>query len=313
MDSIRSEARKATMDHPSRTSILCAVLLLSCFTAGVAAQDPAPRPEMTPPRSGVGAVSLQDPHDDSSLKATAERLAARIESGADRATPPPASTPANEPEDSTAGNRSNAAPLSAPRPEEELSKTDQASASAERTPISERFGRGLSGMIGSRQEADTSWWQSPELRVLGFLAVLGVAAVVVRRMSGRGSFPGAVRPSGVISVMARYPFGRGASLVLLECGPRIILLHQHGGRGGEVTSIAEFSDPEEIARLRARVGGVERREETGFQDSLLKNLGRYDRKGRPEGFGQGGGLPLDDVMETVDLTRRRPRRGGRGD
>ena len=76
MDSIRSEARKATMDHPSRTSILCAVLLLSCSTAGVAAQDPAPRQEMTPPSSGVGAVSLQDPHDDSSLKATAERLAA---------------------------------------------------------------------------------------------------------------------------------------------------------------------------------------------------------------------------------------------
>lgn len=294
------------MDH--RTRIVCAVLLIGGAAMSAAGQDPAGRTEgTTPPRSGVGAVSLQDPLGHASLRETAERLAARIESGSSRAVEATAST------GSTPTANIDGAPLSAPRPGAETIPGETARSSEAPAPISQRFGRGLGGMIGSRQEADTAWWQSPEVRVLGFLGILGVAAIVVRRMSGRGTFPGAARPSGVVSVMARYPFGRGASMVLLECGPRIILLHQQGGRGGEVTSIAQFTDPEEIARLRAGMGAVERRQEAGFQDSLMKNLGRYDRKGRPEGFGQGSGLPFDDAMETVDLTRRRPRRGGRSD
>ena len=295
------------MDQPSR--IFCALGILWLCSAAFA-QDALPPRASTPPRSGVGAVSLQDPMEDSSLQATAERLAERIESaGSERVVPSAEATPAEGA--STPAERKPRAPLPAPRPG--ASTGEPTAASGERTSISDRFGRGLGGVIGRPQEADKAWWQTPEVRVFGFLGVLGVAAIVVRRMSRKGTLPGAGRPSGVISVLARYPFGRGASLVLLECGPRIILLHQHGGRGGEVTSIAEFTDPEEIARLRARMGATERESEGGFQDSLLKNLGRYDRKGRPQGFGQGGGLPIDDVMETVDLTRRRPRRGGLGD
>jgi flagellar biogenesis protein FliO len=162
---------------------------------------------------------------------------------------------------------------------------------------------------GGSASAD-DWWALPEVRVGGLLAVFIGVAVVARRWSNtRG--PRAGRPSGVLSVLARYPFGRGASLVLLEVGPRMVLVHQQGGRGGEVRPIAEFQTPEEISELRTRLGIARREAEPGFGRDLERNLGLYDRKGRPQGFGGPDGLPLDDVMETVDLTRRRPRRGNR--
>lgn len=288
------------MDHPSR--VFCAALLLPLVSGAVMADDVG----AAPPRSGVGAVSLVDPLADTSLEATADRLAARIESAAGR----PSAT-----DDPVTGSTP---PMPAPRPGNDLGKTSAVpsagTAGTESGPISitKRFGQGLAGRSETRNDADAPWWQSPEARIFGFLALLAGAAVVARRMAGRGTLPGASRPSGVISVMARYPFGRGASLTLIECGPRIILLHQHGGRGGDVTAIAEFADHEELAELRTRLGRADRGAAPDFEDSLQRNLGRYDRKGRPEGFGQLGGLPLDDVMETVDLTRRRPRRGARG-
>lgn len=284
------------MDHPSR--IICALVLVLLANAGALADDPSPLRE---PSSGVGAVSLGG----SSLEAEARRLAERIESAADDGKR--LDTALSNPRAIDAETA-----LPAPRPGSGASRVPEAGASVAPIPISDRFGRGLGGMIGDPNEPATPWWKSPEIRVLGFLGVLGVAALVIRRMSIKGSIPGASRPSGVISVMARYPFGRGASLVLIECGPRIVLLHQHGGRGGDVTSVAEFTDSTEIAQLRTSLGAAERREGPGFRDDLLKNLGRYDRKGRPQGFGGGEGIPLNDMMETVDLTRRRPRRGARG-
>lgn len=291
------------MDHPSR--LFCAVLLLPLAgPMAVAGDDDTPAAL----RSGVGAVSLGDPLADTSLEATADRLAARIESAAAR----PAASTSPAPAETVLDK-----PLPAPRPGDiggipagqpvATSSIEPGSAS-----ISDRFGQGLAGLNTKVEEGDVGWWETPEARIFGFLAVLAGVAIVARRMAGRGTLPGASRPSGVISVMARYPFGRGASLTLVECGPRIILLHQHGGRGGEVTAITEFGDREELAELRARLGRGDRDPATGFEDSLQRNLGRYDRKGRPEGFGLAGGLPLDDVMETVDLTRRRPRRGARG-
>ncbi|MCP4834952.1 MAG: FliO/MopB family protein [Phycisphaera sp.] len=289
------------MDHPSR--LFCAALLLPLLGGAVMADAAA-----APPRSGVGAVSLEDPLADTSLEATADRLAARIESAAGR----PSTT-----DDTTTGSASNT-PIPAPRPGDDsrnaavVPPTATSATGPGPISISQRFGQGLTERSETRNDADASWWESPEARIFGFLGLLAGAAVVARRMARRGTLPGASRPSGVISVMARYPFGRGASLTLIECGPRIILLHQHGGRGGDVTAIAEFTDREELAELRTRLGRADRNAAPGFEDSLQRNLGRYDRKGRPEGFGQLGGIPLDDVMETVDLTRRRPRRGARG-
>jgi hypothetical protein len=193
-------------------------------------------------------------------------------------------------------------------------------ASFDRTPI---FGR--SGETPEATAADTpaitttpvgnggSWWNAPELRVFGLLAVLVFAAVFIKRHGGRSiGLAGGPRPSGVVSVLGRFPFGRSASLVLLECGPKVLLLHQHGGKGGEVTTLAEFSDLDEVADLRGRLSATERDAKGGFGRELEQTLGLYDRRGRPRGFGGEDGLPVQGPIETVDLTRRRPRRGVRG-
>ena len=192
-------------------------------------------------------------------------------------------------------------------------------ASFDRTPI---FGRpgGTSGGTPADAPATTrvagnatSWWNAPELRVFGLLAVLVLAAVFMKRHGGRGiGLAGGPRPSGVVSVLGRFPFGRSASLVLLECGSKVLLLHQHAGKGGDVTTLAEFSDLDEVADLRSRLSATERDKKDGFGRELEQTLGLYDRRGRPRGFGGEDGLPVQGPIETVDLTRRRPRRGVRG-
>ena len=193
-------------------------------------------------------------------------------------------------------------------------------ASFDRTPIFGRAGN-ASGETAAGTPLTTTtpvgtatrWWNAPELRVFGLLALLVLAAVFMKRHGGRSiGLAGGPRPSGVVSVLGRFPFGRSASLVLLECGPKVLLLHQHAGKGGEVTTLAEFSDRDEVADLRGRLTATERDAKGGFGRELEQNLGLYDRRGRPRGFGGEDGLPVQGPIETVDLTRRRPRRGVRG-
>lgn len=159
----------------------------------------------------------------------------------------------------------------------------------------------------------TAWWNASELRVVGLLAVLVIAAVFMRRFGGRAiGLAGGPRPSGVVSVLGRFPFGRSASLVLLECGPKVLLLHQQAGKGGAVSTLSEFGDRDEVAELRRRLNVDERDAKDGFGRDLEQSLGLYDRLGRPKGFSGDEGLPIQGPIETVDLTRRRPRRGVRG-
>jgi flagellar biogenesis protein FliO len=193
-------------------------------------------------------------------------------------------------------------------------------ASFDRTPIFGRPGEtpgpaaaGTPAITTTPAGNGGSWWNAPELRVFGLLAVLVFAAVFMKRHGGRSiGLAGGPRPSGVVSVLGRFPFGRSASLVLLECGPKVLLLHQHAGKGGDVTTLAEFSDLDEVADLRGRLSATERDAKGGFGRELEQTLGLYDRRGRPRGFGGEDGLPVQGPIETVDLTRRRPRRGVRG-
>ena len=159
----------------------------------------------------------------------------------------------------------------------------------------------------------TAWWNAPELRVFGLLSVLVLAAVLMRRFGGRAvGLAGGPRPSGVVSVLGRFPFGRSASLVLLECGPKVLLIHQQAGKGGAVSTLSEFADRDEVAELRRQLNADERDSKGGFGRDLEQSLGLYDRRGRPKGFTGNEGLPVQGPIETVDLTRRRPRRGVRG-
>ncbi len=315
------------MDHPRPCGLVAlATLVMPLFAAASAiAEDP--------PASGVGDAAITS-------RIVPPATAAAVE-------PPNAGTPIaveeTEPLDSTAFAARIAARLAAadaggPSSERTAARTAAPAAQSIRPEIADpeptadeagilpaprpsgsrfidRFER-ADGTVGvgdgevASVAAIDEWWSLPEVRVGGLLAVFVGVAVLARRWSNtRG--PRAGRPSGVLSVLARYPFGRGASLVLLEVGPRMVLVHQQGGRGGEVRPIAEFTTAEEIAELRARLGIARREAEPGFGRDLERHLGLYDRKGRPQGFGGPDGLPLEDVMETVDLTRRRPRRGNR--
>jgi flagellar biogenesis protein FliO len=306
------------MDHVRS----CGVFALATFIISIGGVMSVSVAE--PPASGVGDAAISprvaEPAAPTSAerldpKALAERIAARM-AAADAArvtdaAPPPASAPA---------------PASAhgPTPVQTASSLPIDAIDAEKATILpaprpnsgrfiDRFERsdaeGPGGESGLSAVTD-GWWSSPEMRVGLLLAAFVAVAIVARRWSNaRG--PRAGRPSGVLSVLARYPFGRGASLVLLEVGPRMVLVHQQNGRGGEVRPIAEFTTNEEIAELRTRLGIARREADPGFGRDLERHLGLYDRKGRPQGFGGPDGLPLDDVMETVDLTRRRPRRGNR--
>lgn len=288
------------MDQKNKTFCVALVASFLLSTAGVSGDVPVP------PNSGVGGVSLEKEPARSALLEAADRLAARVESASragDSDVDRPVSGGSSESMLVEAGDESTATTSgNAPRP---LTLDDR---------LRLREGIADSGEFSADTETvagGESWWSGPEARVVGLLALLCGAAFFARRFAGRGVLPGGGRPAGVLTVLARYPFGRGASLVLIECGPRIILMHQHGGRGGAVTTVSEFSEGADIAELRTRLGTAERTNEDGFHTDLVRNLGRYDRKGRPEGFGGPEGLPIDEAMETVDLTRRRPRGGVR--
>ena len=188
--------------------------------------------------------------------------------------------------------------------------------SLENTPIPFKI-KGTPGATGPAAAKTTSWWNGPEARVIWLLVILIGAAMLVNRYGGKGAagakrLAGGGRPSGVIQVLARYPMGRGSQLMLVECGPRVILMHQQRGRSGNgISTLSEFTGRDEVANLRRRIEAGGRDADESFSMDLERSLGTYGRDGAPISIG-GSGLPDSASMETVDLTRRRPRRNARG-
>jgi len=134
------------------------------------------------------------------------------------------------------------------------------------------------------------------MRTGGALAtVIGVLMLCVYfvRRSG-AAIPGGGRPSGVLEILARYPVGRGQRLVLLKVDRRILLLHQSGG---EMSTLCEIADEDDVASLLARIESGQRERSGGrFQKALQKAGAAYTPfAGRQ--------------METVDLTRGSSRGG----
>jgi flagellar biogenesis protein FliO len=58
-------------------------------------------------------------------------------------------------------------------------------------------------------------------------------------------------PSGVLSVLGRYPVSRGQTLVLLKVDRRVLLLCQNSSRGSgsNMSTLCEFTDAEDVASL----------------------------------------------------------------
>lgn len=136
--------------------------------------------------------------------------------------------------------------------------------------------------------ASRDWFGKTLLPLLGVLALavgVGVALrTAARRQGGLRATLGAGgrAPSGILEVLGRYPVGRGVTLVLLKLDSRILLLSQAaGGRlgaGANFTTLAEITDPEQVASILVRS-----RDADG--DSLAERfkslLTRFDRQMDP--------------------------------
>ncbi len=100
--------------------------------------------------------------------------------------------------------------------------------------------------------------------------VMRKAATRVGGMSSQLG-PGGRAPSGVLTVLARYPVGRGQSLVMLQMDQRILLLNQTG-QGFQ--TLAEITDPEEVASLLIKTRDEENDSLSTRFTGLLKRFER---------------------------------------
>ncbi|MDX2148801.1 MAG: hypothetical protein SFZ23_14905 [Planctomycetota bacterium] len=98
--------------------------------------------------------------------------------------------------------------------------------------------------------------------VVGLIVMIAAAVrFAARRTGGLASAlgPGGRAPSGVVSVLARYPLARTTTLVLLKVDRRVILLSHEGGirrSSSSLHTLCEFTDADEVASLVAKTGDV---------------------------------------------------------
>ena len=133
------------------------------------------------------------------------------------------------------------------------------------------------------------------MAVVGLIVLL---AAIYKWLSGKaGGLAGQIgaagkSPSGLVSVLARYPLGRGQTLILLKVDRRVLLLCQSASgrvRGGVTTrTLSEITDAEEVASIIAKAEG------TGGFDNVLHGYESMDEQSED----------MRDV-EVVDLTRKR--------
>jgi flagellar biogenesis protein FliO/uncharacterized low-complexity protein len=165
---------------------------------------------------------------------------------------------------------------------------------------------------------DSSTWSGQvvptALALAGTIGVIFLARAAVKRFGG--TLGGGKRPSGVVEVLARYPFARGHHIVLIKVGRRVLVTHQ-SAQG--IQTLSEFTSPAEVADLLARCEAGSRGTEQFSFDALLRGSEKEfespalaDRKSVQRGRAQKpefrSSLPpaaRGAEIETIDLTRRR--------
>lgn len=147
------------------------------------------------------------------------------------------------------------------------------------------------------------------IRVGGALAGVLVILLALRQVARRAGLAARAtgRPSGVVEVLARYPVQGGQTLVVLRFARRIILAHQGGGG---MQALSEVTDPDEVARLLARLeAGSNERDAARFRSVLRHFEDEHDaveRRGRHPVADQLQAGP--HTVEVVDLTKSGRRR-----
>jgi flagellar biosynthetic protein FliO len=106
--------------------------------------------------------------------------------------------------------------------------------------------------------------------VVGSFAVVGLlggALLLLRRFGKNSRFLG---NGGAIKILARKPLGPKQEVFLLEVGARVFMI---GSTRESLSTLGEFSGPDEVARLRAELpGGKEESHRGEFRESLREGL-----------------------------------------
>jgi flagellar biogenesis protein FliO len=139
------------------------------------------------------------------------------------------------------------------------------------------------------------------LATAAVLAIIVVLALIARKVAqGQGGLAGSLgaggrAPSGVLQVLGRFPVARGTTLVLLRVDTRVLLLCQTAGKGlagSSMTTLSEFTDPDEVASLL-----IKTRDDEG--ESMARRF-----QAALAGAERDASVLLGD---TVDLTTAKPR------
>ena len=169
-----------------------------------------------------------------------------------------------------------------------------------------RTDRAAAGAAGS------GWGIRTVLALLAVLSLIFIGATVVRRLAVFGGDlacslgPGGRAPSGVLSVLGRYPVGGGERLVLLKIDRRVLLLSQSVGRwrspGSGFRTLCEITDPEEVASIL-----VKTRDEQGDSiASRFRSLLQGEEAGHAEEFAEGRRVEISgegDITEFWDSSQ----------
>lgn len=140
--------------------------------------------------------------------------------------------------------------------------------------------------------------------VIGLALLLRLLARSVAGHAGgiRGQLgAGGRAPSGVLSVLARFPIARGQTLVLLQLDRRVLLLNQ---TPAGFATLTELVDPEEVASLarKCEAGSRSGRDGTSGFDSVLRAMERDPEvgTGRLDGAAHARGAATRTVEEAHD-------------
>jgi flagellar biogenesis protein FliO len=132
------------------------------------------------------------------------------------------------------------------------------------------------------------------LSLSAVVALILLIAGVVKKLSGRvGGLAAAIgaggkAPSGILTILGRYPLDRSTTLILLRVDRRVLLLNQSraGGRLGAgattLTTLSEFTADADVASIVAKAAAAEGKAPSQrFQQALEDETPMADEPARP--------------------------------
>lgn len=134
-------------------------------------------------------------------------------------------------------------------PQSVAAASTPAPAAREALPLGPPADTGAESRSSASGGADLVRMAAALITVVGLILLLWLA---FRRFGGVSTGligqlgPGGRAPSGLMTVLGRYPVGRGQSLVILKLDRRILLLSQ---TGTGFSTLCEITDPDEVASI----------------------------------------------------------------